>query len=134
MCDGGIDDEVLELTSTWLLVEVLYDREFVAVEGMCDCDDMPARSYVHMMCDLLSVNPDVNHTARALCWLQLELRKKLYLEEICGAPLAFLPVGHDGGILNNGGHFAVNRQLHPLQNRELLFKQCVRYVMAGMQL
>lgn len=95
---------------------------------------------------LIKETPDLDHYSRVLCWLQLELRKQLYLEDLqrdrssimtikhppltrasLGVFLTLLMISHsfsDSLERTNGG------QLRSFDLEEL-FSHCGKYALAG---
>lgn len=126
-----LDDLTLETISTWLLVEILFDPMFSPFnETIAEEQNQPQLS-AHIVCEMLKNDDLCNHLARALCWMRLEHRKKLYLEQLTEKPPVFL-TPYTGSQINNQTGSVRAGESNRYLNRESLYQQCVRYITAGM--
>lgn len=72
----------MEVSSTWILLGLLLDPDLSPVVDHKDSEGLHQMDYCEAVQYLIKESPNLDHYSRVLCWLQLELRKQLYLEEL----------------------------------------------------
>ena len=124
--DGVLEALQLETTSTWLLVEALFDVTFSPF-GRRDATATETSGPSSSLTPWLPPSPEAEHLIRAMSWLQLELRKDLYIEEEGRPPR---PVGSHDSVIDVTGSF-VQGDNFGIPDHEPMFERCLKYAAAG---
>ena len=124
--DGVLEALQLEITSTWLLVEALFDTAFSPIRRR-DPTTSETSDPSSSSTPWLPPSPEAEHLTRAMSWLQLELRKDLYLEEERrSAP----PVDSHASAMDVTGSF-VQGDNFGIPDHEPILERCLKYAAAG---
>ena len=128
------DALLMEIASTWLLMASLFEESFEPVECCLMVEDDEENDDgvgSEDVANRIMASPEMQHYARAMSWLQLELRRRIYTAELRGEQPPGLTAVQRSTIVSDSGPCSSRRMRSEDENHEELFKECIRFVTAG---